>query len=101
MDASDIRRLSSRLFGNAHRLEVAASIARQLGKPVNSKGIAAEGALDYNRVQEQVRLLAEAGLLVPDFDPGSRFKDYRPVETVYWSLALRLLEELRDRDGLP
>jgi hypothetical protein len=98
MDATDVRRLSSQLFGNAYRLEVAAAIARSEGKVVNAKGIASEAALDYNRVQEQVRHFAAIGVLVPDFDPSSRYRDYRAVETVFWRFAERFLTELQDRD---
>jgi hypothetical protein len=101
VDTVDLRRMSSRLFGNAYRLEVAAAIAQRQGKPVNVKTVAVEADLEYNRVQEQVAHLADAGLLVPDFDPASRYKDYRAVETVFWRLAADLLAEMRERDPLP
>jgi hypothetical protein len=101
VDVVDVRRVSHRLFGNTYRLEVVAAIGRSEGKLVNVRGLVGEAILDYNRLQEQVSYLASAGLLVPEFDPLSRYKDYRPIESSFWRLAATLLDELRDRDGLP
>ncbi|MCP4307680.1 MAG: hypothetical protein GY788_22960 [bacterium] len=96
MTLEEIRSLSGFLFGAADRLAVAAAIGRIQGKPITVKAVAEESGLNYNRAQEQVSWFKRADLLRPDFDPGSRSKEYRPVDICYWSAAARLMAELEE-----
>jgi hypothetical protein len=100
MHIDAVRSLSHKLFGANHRLEAAAAIASLQGKPISSRTVADQARLDYNRAHEQVAWFASAGLLVPDFDPKSRTKDYRAVDSVFWQLCRRLLHELDEREDL-
>jgi hypothetical protein len=96
----EVRRISTFLFGNSTRLEVAAAIGRLEGKPISVKVVSQESGIEANRVQEQIAHFRRAGMLIPTFDPESRRKDHLTVSSSYWTSAERLLEELRDREDL-
>lgn len=100
MDRDAVRDASAAMLGNRHRLEVAAAIGRMAGKAVSATSVAAESGLDYSRVQSEIAWMRDRGLLEPEIDPEKRRKEYRPVDLVYWSSCVVILDQLQVRDGL-
>jgi hypothetical protein len=94
-----MRQLSKRVFGQADRLGVALFIARQGDAPFSLTDVVLHLGLPHaSSAQAPLAALLEAGFIVrTDPIPGSRFRYYQRVESVYWDLA----EELAARISAP
>lgn len=95
MGVGDVRRWSSQLLGNIYRLEVVEAINRADGEPVTATSVHEETGIKYPRVQEELKRLTEAGLLMQKDAPRGQPVEYKAVSTVYWKMCERLLAEVR------
>ncbi|MCX2929263.1 hypothetical protein ORI20_03180 [Mycobacterium sp. CVI_P3] len=107
MDNEALRDVSRGLFGNRHKLEVIAAIARMLAAGVQevyprmvSKKVTE--AAD-KQVVEVFNQLEKGGLLIPVADKTDRQQIhwYRPRESGVWEIALALVDEFRAAPWTP
>jgi hypothetical protein len=95
--APKVRSASRELFGSAHRLEVAAAIAQARGRPVYSRQISRQIAVNPNQVGEVLRHFENADLLTRLPTSGGREPvRFQPAKSDYWTLCRRVLKELVD-----
>jgi hypothetical protein len=99
VDRSEARRTAKLLFGNAHRLEIAAAIARAQTDIVTASTIATELAIPLNLVSEQLKSFVKAGVLadVPGVE-GQRFRYFRRIDDPYWEATSNVLSRWSIRD---
>jgi len=95
MGVEDVRRWSGQLLGNIYRLEVVETINRAASEPVTATSVHEESGIKYPRVQEELKRLTEAGLLMQQNAPRGQPVEYKAVPTVYWMMCEQLLAEVR------
>jgi hypothetical protein len=90
--------MSKKLLGQRLRLQVAAAVAECREEELYQEAVAARAGLKEVRVGEQLRHLAEAGLLHPLPRAGRR-QPYARRNSVYWRMCRELREELLREEG--
>lgn len=93
MGVEDLRRRSTQLLGNMYRLEIVEAIIRAAGEPVTATSVHEETGIKYPRVQEELKRLAEAGLLRQRDAPRGQPVEYKASATVYWEMCQHLSAE--------
>jgi DNA-binding transcriptional ArsR family regulator len=92
----ELRIASKDLLGNKYRLEIGAAIHERNDEPLTALAISDFTGVRYQRVQEDLKRLTAAGLLVQPDEQEGQTVEYQPVESVYWELCRALLLELAD-----
>jgi hypothetical protein len=95
MNLEEIRQRSTELLGNMYRLEVAEAIVRATGEAVTATSVHDETQIRYQRVQEELKRLASAGMLRARPAARGQPVEYKAEPSVYWELCAQLLDELR------
>lgn len=88
------RAFSKSLVGGTYRLEIA-DASHSVGKPFTCQEIADATNIRYGRVQEDLKRLVAAQMLVALPREGLEVR-YEAVASTYWQACQRLLQEARD-----
>ncbi len=100
MHVEEIREVSKRVLGNRYRLEVAAVIAEQEPGVFHVRLLADKLRLPDNKVRDELVKFAEVGL-IQQLPKIRGQQDYRREESVYWTFARELMNELRKKRSSP
>jgi hypothetical protein len=86
------RKLSKALFGNSHRVEIAAAVGRASTELVTAHDIALELGISDNLVGSQLKSFVHSGVM-DDFPgvEGQRYRYFRRLENPYWDVAQNML----------
>jgi hypothetical protein len=79
-------------LGASYRLEVAAAIAAYGGSTFTTQGIADDTGIRYPRVQQELKHLLAAEMLVLSESPAP-YVNYKAVADPYWEVCVRLLDD--------
>jgi DNA-binding transcriptional regulator GbsR (MarR family) len=94
VDAERLRSVSKDLLGNKYRAEVGAAIHVWEQDALTALTVSDFTGIRYARVQEELKRLEAAGLLVQVDSPGQQV-EYKASPTVYWEFCAALFEELQ------
>lgn len=96
MSTAHARSMSKALLGSQYRAEIAAAIGEADG-PVSAQGLADETKIRYPRVQQELKHLLQAGVLVERPSEG-RTVLYEKTDTAFWSYCSALAAEWDGKD---
>jgi hypothetical protein len=88
--------MSKALFGNCHRVEIAAAVGRATTELVTAHDIAIELGISDNLVGIQLKSFVLTGVM-DDFPgvEGQRSRYFRRLENPYWDVAQNMLNHWR------
>lgn len=97
MHRDEMRKRSSQMLGTAYRLEIASWINEHAPDTVSALSLAQDTEIFYARVQQELKRLVAAGLLVQR--ERRQTVEYKPVSSVYWRFCAELRAELEGTSG--
>jgi hypothetical protein len=88
--------MSKALFGNAHRVEIAAAVGQATTELVTAHEIAMELGISDNLVGTQLKSFVLSGVM-DDFPgvEGQRARYFRRLENPYWGVTQNMLNHWR------
>ncbi|MGH8514979.1 MAG: hypothetical protein ACREV8_13770 [Gammaproteobacteria bacterium] len=94
--SEEVRRISKLLYGNKLRLEIGAAIARAEPGLVFARGLGGELGVPDSMVHEELKKLAQAGILSMHPRPtGQQIQYYERLPSPFWDGCRALVEHLR------
>lgn len=96
MTPDPVRKMSKALFGNSHRVEIAAAVGQATTELVTAHDLALELGISDNLVGIQLKSFVLSGVM-DDFPgvEGQRSRYFRRLEDPYWGVAQRMIDHWR------
>jgi hypothetical protein len=96
MTQDQVRKMSKALFGNSHRVEIAAAVGQATTELVTAHDLALELGISDNLVGIQLKSFVLSGVMddCPGVE-GQRSRYFRRLENPYWDVAQRMVNHWR------